>query len=132
MSDRIKTIFDYVKKRFGTEPEYLWKKYPNYAVFRNQHSKKWYALIADVKKENLGLKGDEYVWIMNVKCDPMMIGSFINRKGFLPAYHMNKEHWMSIMIDDPGIVMEEILSILEMSYEIVDKSKKSKRKSRTN
>lgn len=85
-----------------------------------------------MKKENLGLEGDEYVWIMNVKCDPMMIGSFINRKGFLPAYHMNKEHWMSIVIDDPGIVMEEILSILEMSYEIVDKSKKSKRKSRTN
>ena len=123
MTDRVKTILNYVKDRFGTVPEYLWKSAPNYAVFRNDINKKWYAIIMDVPKENLGMSGDGVLWLINVKCDPMMIGSFINRNGFLPAYHMNKEHWMSVVVDDDEVDMEEILRLIDMSYEIVDKLK---------
>ncbi|MDO4200352.1 MAG: MmcQ/YjbR family DNA-binding protein [Clostridia bacterium] len=131
MVDRVKTIFEYAKERFGTDLEYLWKNDANSAVLRNKINRKWYAIVMKVKRDSLCLEGIGSVWIMNVKCDPMMVGSFINRKGFLPAYHMNKEHWMSIVIDDSSVAMEEILNILEMSYEIVDKAKKSKGKNRT-
>lgn len=131
MADRVKTIFDYAKKRFGTVPEYLWENYPDYAVLRNRFNKKWYALVANVQRENLGLGDTGSVWILNVKCDPMMIGSLIDREGFLPAYHMNKEHWVSVLVDDLNISVEEILDILDMSYEIVSKPN-SKRKNRTN
>lgn len=124
MTDRVKTIFDYAKKNFGTEPEYLWKNDPNSAVLRNKANQKWYAIIMKVKKESLRMDGSGSVWVMNVKCDPMMIGSFINRRGFLPAYHMNKEHWISIVIDDLSIYVEEILNLLDMSYEIVNALKK--------
>lgn len=124
MTDKVKKIFDYVKDRFGTVPEYLWKSAPNYAVLRNRTNRKWYAIIMDVPKENLGMSGDEILWVINVKCDPMMIGSFINRNGFLPAYHMNKEHWMSIVIDNGEVEIEEILGLIDMSYEIVNKLKK--------
>ena len=106
MSDRLKIIFDYVKKHFGTEPEYLWKNDSNSAVFRNGFNKKWYAIIMKVRNETLKLGGSGYAWILNVKCEPMMIGLFLNRKGFLPAYHMNKEHWMSIVLEDSGIEIE--------------------------
>lgn len=124
MTDRVKSILDYAKERFGTDPESLWKSAPNYAVLRNSTNKKWYAVIMDVTKEHLGMSGDEIVWIINVKCDPMMIGSFINRNGFLPAYHMNKEHWMSIVIDDKEVKIEEILDLIDMSHEIVNQIKR--------
>ena len=124
MTDRVETILDYVKRRFGTVPEYLWKSAPNYAVLRNNKNKKWYAIIMDVPKEKLGMPGGGILWVMNVKCNPMMIGSFINRKGFLPAYHMNKEHWMSIIIDDKEVKIEEICGLIDMSYEIVSGLKK--------
>lgn len=124
MTDRVKIILDYVKNHFETDPEYLWRKYPNYAVLRNKVNKKWYGIIMDVPRENLGLEGEETLWIMNVKCDPIMIGSFINRKSFLSAYHMNKEHWISILIDDDAVEIKEIFDLINMSYEIVSKSKR--------
>ena len=36
---------------------------------------------------------------MNVKLDPELITSIKNTKGFASAYHMNKTHWVSIIID---------------------------------
>ncbi len=124
MTDRLKAIFEYAKKRFGTDPEYLWRNDHDSAVLRNKVNQKWYAIIMKVKKESLRIDGLGSVWIMNVKCDPMMVGSFINQEGFLPAYHMNKEHWISIVIDDLSIMIEEILNLIDMSYEIANESKK--------
>ena len=46
-----KTIFEYVKEKYNTEPEYLWAKYPNYAVLRHKENQKWYAIIMDIEKE---------------------------------------------------------------------------------
>ena len=32
-----KDVFEYVKKQYGTVPEYLWKESPESAVLRNIH-----------------------------------------------------------------------------------------------
>lgn len=37
-------LFAYISASYGTTPEYLWQKYPNYAVLRHQKSRKWYGL----------------------------------------------------------------------------------------
>lgn len=39
-------IFKYVKEKYNTTPEYLWQKYPNYAVLRHKYNGKWYAIIS--------------------------------------------------------------------------------------
>ncbi|MBO7676839.1 MAG: hypothetical protein J6S49_04940, partial [Erysipelotrichaceae bacterium] len=40
-----KRIVSYIRKQYGDKPEFLWEKYPDYAVFRNRHTGKWYAII---------------------------------------------------------------------------------------
>ena len=124
-------IFKYAKEHFGSDPEYLWQKFPDYAVLRNRKNSKWYALVASVSTEKLGFQSSENVDILNVKCDPIMIASLIDNRRYFKAYHMNKEHWVSVLVDDLNISVEEILDILDMSYEIVSKPN-SKRKNRTN
>lgn len=115
-------IFEYAKKVYGTAPEYLWKKYPDYAVLRTQDTKKWYAVIMKVPKEKLGMKDSGDVEIMNVKCEPEMVHVLIQAEGFFPRYHMNKEHWISILLD--GTVGEiKILDFLDRSYELLDKKR---------
>ena len=84
-------ITHYIGDRFGTEPEYLWADEPGFAVFRHPASKKWYSIIMDVPSSKLGLTGERLIDVMNVKCSPIMIGSLLMEKGFLPAYHMNKK-----------------------------------------
>lgn len=113
-------IFEYVKENFGSEPEYLWKKAPNYAVLRNRKNNKWYAIIMDISKEKLGAIGDEKIDIINIKCDPLLIGSLLKQQGFYKAYHMNKEHWITIDISDESISREEILDLINLSYDIVN------------
>ena len=111
-------IFEYVKKQYGTIPEYLWSSSPDSAVLRH-HNGKWYAVIMNVERSKLGLDGDDTVEIIDVKCDPEMTGMIIQTYGFLPGYHMNKQHWITILLD--GIVGEsKILDFLDMSYNLID------------
>ncbi len=73
-----------------------------------------------VPREKLGIDGEGEVGILNVKCEPEMVHSLSQAEGFLPGYHMNKEHWLSILLD--GTVEEiKILDFLDRSYELLDR-----------
>lgn len=112
-------IFEWVKERYGTLPEYLWDSLPDGAVLRNK-SGKWYAVIMYVRRERLGLTGEGKTDVLDLKCDPLLIGSLLTRRGFLPAYHMNKNHWISILLD--GSVPDgEIMDLIRMSYNMTVK-----------
>ena len=91
-------IFEYVQKQYGTVPEYLWSKSPDSVVLRHKNGK-WYAVFMTVEKSKLGLEGNDLVAIMDVKCDPEMTSMIIQTYGFLPGYHMNKQHWITILLD---------------------------------
>ena len=111
-------VIQYAKDRFGTDAEYLWSDIPGAAVFRHSASKKWYGLIMGVPSAKLGLPGDDSVDVLDVKCNTIMIGSLLSEKGFLPAYHMNKNHWLSILLND-SVPDDQIFSLLELSYDSV-------------
>lgn len=110
-------IFDYVNKAYRTTPEYLWAKYPEYAVLRHTDNKKWYAAIMNISKDKLGFDSTANIDIMNIKCEPEMIGSLQMTKGIFPAYHMNKGHWISVALD--GSVDEDMIyHLLDMSFDL--------------
>ena len=111
-------IFEYVKKQYGTVPEYLLAQSPDNAVLRHKNGK-WYAVVMSVEICKLGLEGNGFVDIMDVKCDPEMTSMIIQTFGFLPGYHMNKQHWITILLE--GSVSEaKILDFLDMSYDLID------------
>lgn len=106
-------------ERYGTEPEHLWAKYPTYAVFRRQNNQKWFAALMNVPRCKLGLEGDTPVDILNIKCDPVLSGSLRQGGGFLPAYHMNKANWITVLLDGT-VSMEDLGPLLDMSYDLAD------------
>lgn len=55
--------------------------------------------------------------IINLKCDPELISLLRNEQGILPAYHMNKEHWITIVLDCP-FPKEEIYKLINLSYDL--------------
>lgn len=108
-------VFDYVKTKYATTPDYPW--FDNNAVLRHVDNKKWYGLVMEVKRDKLGLSGDGVVDVVTVKCDPMLGASLRMKEGFHPAYHMNKDKWLTIRLD--GSVPEsEIRSLIDLSYEL--------------
>ena len=116
-------IFDYVKEKYGTMPEYLWARYPSYAVLRHQDNEKWYGIVMDVTKDKIGLLGTDIVDILDVKCEPMMIDLLRQSPGFLPGYHMNKTNWLSILLNET-VPDEQILELLDMSFQLTANKKK--------
>lgn len=120
-------IMQKILDSYGIQPEYLWADSPDSAVFRHPRSKKWFGLMMNVEKKRLHLTGDEAVDVLNVKCDPIMIGSLRREPGFLPAYHMNKDSWISILLD--GTVPDDrVMPLLDMSYDLVAPRPKAKSK----
>ncbi len=108
-------ILTYAKERFGADPDYPWERTPDCAVLRHKENRKWYALIMKVGRARLGLPGEGGIEILNLKCDPVLIGALRARPGFLPAYHMNKERWITLRLDGT-VSREEGLQLLEMSF----------------
>ena len=112
-------IFEYVKKQYSTEPEYLWMKWPEYAVLRHADNNKWYAIIMNVSRATLGLDGDsdEVIDILDVKCDSTAIDFFRQMDGFLPAYHMSKTNWITILLDG-SVADEKIKDFIDASFQM--------------
>ena len=118
-------ITRHIQDYYGTEPEHLWAKYPDYMVFRHFASQKWFAAILNVPRNKLGLPGESSVDLLDIKCDPRMIGSLLTESGFLPAYHMSKSTWISILLDD-SVPDDKIFPLLELSYDSVAPKRKKK------
>ena len=116
-------IIQHIQDRYAAEPEHLWARYPNYAVFRQSASRKWFAAVMDVAKKSRGLPGDGTADVMDLKCDPVLVGSLLAQDGFLPAYHMSKSSWISILLDET-VPDEQIFPLIELSYDSVAPKRK--------
>ena len=113
-SDR-QAVFSYAAQRYGTQPEYLWTSFPGYAVLRHRDNGKWYGLIMDVPRSKLGLPGPGRVDVLEVKVDPAFGGGVSGQPGILPAYHMQRDSWCTVLLD--GTVPPPLLfTLLDSSY----------------
>ena len=119
-------IIDHVKEFYGADPEYLWENTPNSGVFRNNINKKWFGAILDIPKSKLGFNDESIVYVLDIKCDPLMVGELQKQKGFFPAYHMNKDKWITVILDDT-VKDETIFFLLEQSFDLIKPKIKKKK-----
>lgn len=104
-------IINYIKEKYDVKPEYPWDDTPDAAIFRHKNNKKWFSLITKVKNE-------EYV---NVKTNPDYSDLLRNTYNYIiPAYHMNKEHWNTIIISK-DVNETLVYELIDQSYELTKK-----------
>ena len=110
-------VFGYIHNKYGSEIEYLWQRYPNYAVFRHKDNQKWYVLVMDIPRYKLGLNGAGIVDILNIKTDsPQLVDILRHRKGCFASFHTAGPRWVSVILDGT-VPIEEIYGLIDMSYE---------------
>lgn len=100
----------------GVYQDFPFEKNTNYCVIRHMDNKKIFALI---------FEKDNKIWV-NLKCEPM-VGDLLRQsyESVVPAYHMNKEHWISVILD--GILdNEQIETFVDNSYQLTRPKKKRK------
>ena len=107
----------YILENYAAAADFPWVSSPENEVFRHENSGKWFALVMELSADKLGLAGAETMTVVNLKCDPLLIGSLREERGFFPAYHMNKEHWITAVLDGSA-PDAQIQTLLAMSYDM--------------
>ena len=118
-------VISFAETSFGHKPEYLWAKFPSSGILRGENGK-WYAAILDVERKKIGFPGDGKVFVLDVKCEPLMKDMFLSEKGFIPAYHMNKEGWLGILLDG-SVPKDLVFSLLGESLQLSQTKKAAER-----
>lgn len=109
------SFLDYCHNKFGTSPDYPFDEDFETAVLRHADNRKWFALLMKVSRRKFGFDSDKTVDVVNLKLPIEMVGSFGKDDGVYPAYHMNKLHWISVLL--PDAADETIAFLTGVSYE---------------
>ncbi len=108
----------YALDAWGTVPDHPFRDDLDTAVLRHPRTRKWFALFMTISRSKLGL-GDGRIRVVNLKCSADTLATLLGSEGFHPAYHMNKSHWMTVLLD--GTVPDDMLAELLMeSYSLVE------------
>ena len=119
------TFLDYCRNAYGTAADYPFDKDFETAVLRHSGNRKWYAIVMRVSRRKFGFDCDEVIDVVNVKLPLEMFGSFGPSEGVYPAYHMNKLHWISLLLPDIADDLTEFL--VNASFEATKDKKKRKK-----
>lgn len=109
---------------YDTSPDYPFDDLFETAVLRHGDNRKWYALVMRVSRRKFGFDNDEVIDVVNLKLPTEMFGSFGATDGVYPAYHMNKLHWISVLLPDAPDDMVRFL--VNVSFEATKTKKKVK------
>ena len=104
-------VIKYCLNLKDTFEDYPFKDDNKSVTLKHKKNKKWFALIMNVK---------EKVYL-NVKTNPEYSDLLRNSYSYIiPAYHMNKEHWNTIILSDDcdESLVEELL---KQSYDLTKK-----------
>lgn len=117
-------LFEYCLNTYGTSPDYPFDEDFETAVLRHGENRKRYEIVMKVSRRKFGFDSDEVIDGVNLKLPTEMFGSFGTADGVYPAYHMNKLHWISVLLPDAP---EDVVRFLvNVSFEAT----KDKRKHR--
>ena len=112
---------------YGTVPDYPFDEDFETAVLRHADNRKWYAIVMRVSRRKFGFDSDEVIEVVNLKQPTEMFGSFGASDGVYPAYHMNKLHWISVLLPDAP---ENVISFLTNASFEATRSKIKQRKTK--
>ena len=117
-------FLDYCLHAYATSPDYPFDDLLETAVLRHADTRKWYAIVMRVPRRKFEIDNDEVIHVVNLKLPTEMFGSFGADDGVYPAYHMNKLHWVSVLLPDaPDDIMQFLVNV---SFETTKKQWKSK------
>lgn len=115
-----KRLIDHVENTYGRTPEYLWEKFPKNAIWRRADNAKWFGVLARLAANKIGLPGEAEVEIAVLRTDPLAPAKRLDGLTVLPAYHMHKKNWYTVVLD--GTAADETLfGLLQASYALAAK-----------
>ncbi len=118
-------FFRMVRDRFQINPDYPFAGDFINAVFRRKDNLKWFAIVMTVDAKKLGIGAFGELDIVNLKCTDEDRERLAEVENVLPAYHMNKKRWLTVVLDEQEDFDTQLIDLVDKSYSLVASSKKS-------
>ena len=115
-----KELLSIAKERYQEDCEYLWERYPDCGVLRRKDNRKWYAVIMTVAGNKVGLSTDNLVEIVDLRATQEVVNSLVEKRGFAPAWHMNKKSWITLLLDG-SVELSTVVEMLDNSRNLAAK-----------
>lgn len=117
-------VFAYAKKKYGTKPEYLWARFPDYAILRHCDNNKWYGLVMNISYEKIDSAKSGTVDVLNVKLDdPLLRDLLIQQEGYYIGYHISRGNWLSVVLDGT-VALDAVTHLIDVSFNVTASKKK--------
>ena len=114
MGDQTNRIHAYICEKYDVKPEFMWKKFPNFGVYRNVETKKWFAIIMDIGRNKIFPGEEGEAEVMNLKLDDKA-EEYVKQGDAHPSYHMNHKSWVTVVFDD-GVKDDRIKQMIDISF----------------
>lgn len=111
----LQELHEYMPSHYGAESDHPIKEEHSITVFMRPDNKKWFAATKNIGCKSLGIDRAGRIDILNVKLDPRVVATLRVREGFMPAWYMNQNSWVTILLDG-SVADEEIREYLDMAY----------------
>lgn len=108
----IEQIISYTAQKYKVLPENVMEKHPGVSIFRHRDSKKWFALLISLKSKSAF---EDNIVLLNLKLPPGLVALLRDDKTYLPAYHMNKRHWISVVINK-NVDISYVCDLIDESF----------------
>ena len=112
-------ILRFIKETYHAEPVFLWSSLQECAALRVPGKKPWFAVVDRIPKDKIGIEEGGLAEVINLKDEPKAVTARINEKKACPAYHMNKQHWYTVLLDE-SLADDEIINLVKTSFGIVN------------
>ena len=107
-----------INEKYDVSPEFLWDFVPDYGVFRNLRSNKWFGIVMNLDKSKIIQTETGEVEVLNLKLDNN-VSKALKIKGVYSPYHSSKKNWVSIILDNT-LSDKKIMELVDLSYDIIN------------
>ena len=118
------TLITYIRDRFSVDPDYPFEE-DDVFVFRHTNNRKWFAVVMRVSYQRLGINRPGLADVVDVKCGPLLMDAYRKQTGIMPGYHMNKDNWVTILLDG-STEDETVKELIEVSFDMTAVRKKGR------
>lgn len=110
----------YISKKYGVKGDFPFPDDYDAKAFRHPDNRKWFALMMDLPNVSSGILEDfGPAVLLNLKLLPSRVIDVIDDHTH-PAYHMNRKHWVSVLLN-ATTDLKKTEGLIDESFHLTEK-----------
>lgn len=106
---------EHILSNFEADTSHSFEADRSVTVYRRSDNQKWFAATKNIGCRYLGIEREGRIDILNVKLAPRAIKPLRGRAGFMPAWKMNQNNWVTILLDG-SVSDDEIYALIGQGF----------------